>query len=179
MNKLKFTRLQSEIFTLLCKKAGAELNQRTIAKELDVSPTAVSKAIKILHKENLIKIKKDPNMNLILISLNRENIKSMQLKKVENLRQIYVSGLIEELEKEFAGATIILFGSYSRGDDNIDSDIDLAIIGIKEKDIDLKIFEKELGREIILNFYSSLKDVHKELRENICNGIVLVGGIEL
>jgi predicted nucleotidyltransferase len=178
-NKLKLTKLQSEIFSLLCKRAGLELNQNSIAKELKVSSTAVSKALKTLENENFIIIKRQGTMNLILISLNRDNMKVMQLKRVENLRQIYESGLVDEIEEKFAGATIVLFGSYSRGDDNFRSDIDIAVIGRKNKEIDLSRFEKMLERKIIINFYQTLKEIHKELKENICNGITLVGGLEL
>ena len=49
--------------------------------------------------------------------------------------------------------------------------------GIKR--IDLSEFDKTLERKININFYPSFKDIHKHLRENIFNGIVLVGGIEL
>ena len=178
-NKLKLTRLQSEIFSLLCKRAGLELNQNSIAKELKVSSTAVSKALKTLKKEDLILVTKQGTMNLILISLNRNNRRIMQLKRVENLRQIYESGLVDELEEKFAGSTIVLFGSYSRGDDNFKSDIDLAVIGRKNKEVSLITFEKILEKKIIINFYPTLKKIHKELKENICNGIVLVGGLEL
>lgn len=177
--KLKFTRLQAEIFRLLCIKAGSSINQNNMAKELKVSPTAISKAIKYLEKENLAKVVKSKTMNLILIELNRDNIKAMQMKRVENLKQIYESGLIEELEGTFQGATIILFGSFSRGDDTISSDIDLAVIGRKEKEVDLRKLENMFKRKIIINFYPNLKDIHKNLRENICNGIVLSGGVEL
>ena len=103
----------------------------------------------------------------------------MQLKRVDNLKLIYESGLADYLEKEFAGATIILFGSYSRGEDTNRSDIDIAIIGRKNKLIDLKIFESLLEREINLNFYDSFKEIHKNLKENLLNGIILFGGIEL
>ncbi|MFH1209993.1 MAG: nucleotidyltransferase domain-containing protein, partial [archaeon] len=167
------------IFSLLCKRVGLELNQNSIAKELKVSSTAVSKALKTIEKENIIIIKKQGIMNLILISLNRDNRRIMQLKRVENIRQIYESGLVDELEERLAGATIVLFGSYSRGDDNFKSDIDIAVIGRKNKEIDLSRFEKMLERKIIINFYPTLKEIHKELKENICNGIVLVGGLEL
>ncbi len=179
MSKLKLTRLQLEIFKVLCKNSGKELNQKALARETGVSSTAISKAIKILEKEDLIKVKKDSLMNLILITLNRDDKKVLQFKRAENLKQIYFSGLVEELEEKFAGATIILFGSYSRGDDTIKSDIDLAIINRKEKEINLKSFEKVLQREITLHFYSSWNEIHKELKENIFNGIVLAGGIEL
>ena len=177
--KLKFTILQQKIFRLLCIKAGEKLNQRQIAKLLKVSPTAIAKSIPKLEKENLIIKEKQKNMNLNLIMLNRNNKISMQLKRTENLKLIHEAGLNEFLEEELPGATIILFGSYSRGDDTTSSDIDIAVIGRKEKAIILGNFEKRLERKIILNFYPSLKEVHKELKENLCNGIVLSGGIEL
>ena len=103
----------------------------------------------------------------------------MQLKRVANLKQIYETGLADFLEKEFAGAAIILFGSYSRGDDIANSDIDIAVIGRKDKLIGLSAYEKLLERTININFYESWKKIHKNLKENICNGIVLAGGIEL
>ena len=54
MYKLKFTKLQLEIFRLLCVKAGERLNQRQIARLLKVSPTAIAKAIPKLEKESLL-----------------------------------------------------------------------------------------------------------------------------
>lgn len=179
MSAPKLTTLQGEIFGLLCIKAGSTLNQREIALLLNVSPTAIAKAAAPLEKSSLITREKQKKMNLTLIKLNRGSRKVMQLKRVENLRQIYESRLLDFLEDAFPGATIILFGSYSRGDDTIKSDIDIAIIGRKEKHINLERFEKVLEKKVILNFYTSLKNVHKALRESICNGIVLSGSIQL
>lgn len=177
--KLKFTRLQNEIFRLLCIKAGKSLNQREIARVLKVSPTAVAKALPLLDKECLVRVKKSKEMNLTFIGFNRDSSKAIEFKRTENLKLIYGSGLVGCLEEKFPGCTIILFGSYSKGEDTTVSDIDIAIIGSKEKQIDLTKFDKMLERTIFLHFYSSLKGINKELRENIFNGIILVGGIEL
>ena len=176
--KLKFTQLQMEIFRLLCVKAGEQLNQRRVAKFLKVSPTAVAKALPPLEKEGLAKITRSRNMNLTLIELNRDN-QTMLLKRAENLKLIYEVGLSKFLEDNFPGTTIILFGSYSRGEDTIKSDMDITIIGGKEKDIDLSDFEKRLEREISIEYYKSFKDMRKEFKENLCNGIVLAGGVSL
>ena len=176
--KLKLTKLQQEILRLLFVMAGRSLNQRAIAKILEVSPPAVMKALPDLEKENFIVIKQDESKRWA-IELNRENPRVMQLKRADNLKIVYESGLEDFIEKEFAGATIILFGSYSRGEDIINSDIDLAVIGRKEKDVELSGFEKLLNRKININFYNSFKEIHKNLKENILNGIVLVGGVEL
>jgi len=177
--KLKFTRLQNEIFRLLCIKAGSSLSQREMARLLKVSPTAIGKSIKGLEKAKLVKLKRNNTIKLISVEFNRDNSKAMELKRVENLKLTYESGLSEFLEEKFAGCTIILFGSYSRGDDTINSDIDVAVIGKKIEEINLENFEKMLERKIIINFYPSLKEVHKELKENICNGMILSGGIQL
>lgn len=177
--KVKLTNLQQEILKILFVKVNIILNQRQIAKYLDVSQPAVMKALPALEKENYILIKKDKESKRWSIELNRSNHKVMQLKRVDNLKQIYESGLADFLEKEFAGAVIILFGSYSRGDDIFNSDIDIAVIGRKDKPIKFEKFEKILGREIRINFYDSFGKIHKNLKENIFNGIVLAGGIEL
>lgn len=177
--KLKFTQLQQEIFRLLCIKSGKSLNQRKIAKLLKVSPTSIAKSIPLLKKESLITVEKSRSMNLNLIELNRDNEKAMELKRVENLKIVYESQVVNFLENNFSGCTIILFGSFSRGDDIFDSDIDIAIIGVKEGKISIEKFEKRLERTINLNFYKNIQDIHKHLRENIFNGIVLRGGIEL
>jgi len=177
--KLKFTRLQNEIFRLLCIKAGDSLNQRIIAELLKVSPTAVAKAMKSLEKSGLVKVEKSKRMKLNTVVLNREESKTMAFKRIENLKLIYESGLADFLEEKFAGGTIILFGSYSRGEDTVDSDIDIAIIGRKEKELDLSNFERMLERPIYLQHYESFRKIHGNLRENILNGIILAGSVEL
>ncbi len=177
--KLRLTNLQQGILKLLFVKTGESLNQRQIAKFLDVSQPAVMKALPDLEKTDLIKIKQDKETKRWSIELNRENYKIIQLKRVDNLRLFYETGLVDFLEKEFAGATIILFGSYSRGEDIINSDIDIAIIGRKEKNINLTLYEEKFGRKININFYDSFKNIHKRLKENLCNGIVFAGGVEL
>ncbi|MEK6938645.1 MAG: nucleotidyltransferase domain-containing protein [Nanoarchaeota archaeon] len=173
-SKLKLTLLQQDILRLLFTKTGVKLNQREIANFLKVSPPAVMKALPNLN--NFIKISKDKRWS---IELNRSEHKVMQLKRADNLKQIYESGLADFLENKFPGATIILFGSYSRGEDLINSDIDIAVIGRKDKLIDLGKYEKELERQINIHFYDSFTKIHKNLKENLCNGILLTGGIEL
>ena len=96
--KLKFTRLQNEIIRLLCIKSGKKLNKREIALNLRVSPTAVSKSLKLLEKENLIKSERVGKINLISVELNRDNPKVIALKRVENLKLIYESELNQFLE---------------------------------------------------------------------------------
>lgn len=133
--------------------------------------------MKLLQKNKLILVEKTKNINFIYF--NRDEKKAIELKRVENLKSIYLSDLLKYLEKELPGATIILFGSYSYGSDASTSDIDIAIIGRKEKILQLEEFEKILERKININFYNSLKEINKNLKNNILNGIILEGNIEI
>ena len=177
MYKLKWTQLQLEVFALLCQKAGEKLSQREISKILKVSPTAVANSIKKLKNTELIKVEKTKTINFI--SFNRDNPRAIELKRVENLKNIYISGLSDYLERELAGSTIILFGSYSMGGDTNTSDVDIAVIGRKDKMLHLEEFEKFLNRKINVNFYDSWNKIHEHLKNNILNGILLHGGVEL
>ncbi len=168
-----YTILQQNIFRLLCIKAGKKLSQRKIATLLEVSATAVGKSIKLLEKRKMIKVTRNTEMNLNLIELDREH--AIPLKKIENLRMIYESTFISKIEEDFPGCVIILFGSFARGDDIYSSDIDIAVIGTKKKG---KIYHA-LEKEVRVSTFVDFKSISKELRENLYNGIVLRGRIEL
>ncbi len=176
---IEWTQLQAEILRILCIKAGTNLSLRNLAKITGKTPTAVSNVLPKLKEEGIIKVEKSKEMNLLSIELNRDNPKSIEYKRIENLKLVYESGLVDYLRENFQGGTIILFGSYSKGEDTIKSDMDIAIICVKERDIDLKKFNKILEREITINFYDSFKGIHKHLLENILNGILLNGGVSL
>ena len=171
--ELKFTNLQLRIFRLLCIKADIALNQRNISKMLNVSPTAVAKSLPLLEEEGLISVTKDVSTKIISVSLNRNNQKTIQLKRIENLKLIYESGLASFLEEKFPSVKIILFGSYSLGEDISISDIDIAIIGAKEKTINLSSYETMLERKIHLHNYEDINKIKHELKQSILNGIQL------
>ena len=177
--KPELTNLQQGIFRLLCVKAGTSLNARAIARFLNVSQPAISKSLPDLERKGLVKVKKDKESGRFSIELNRERHEIIWLKRTVNLKQLYESGLIQLFYDTFPSANIILFGSYSFGEDTLNSDIDVAIIGAKEKNIILKEFEKVLERRININYYDSLKKLNKHFLNNLLNGIILKGAIEL
>lgn len=137
------------------------------------------KALPALEKEEFVKLEQDKESKRWAIQLNLDNSRVIQLKRVENLRLIYESGLVDYLENELSGSTIFLFGSYSFGEDNFQSDIDIAVIGRKEKKLNLEKFEKVFSKKIVVQFYDSFKDKHKNIKESVLNGILLKGNVEL
>jgi len=186
MYKPKFSLLQQEILRYLIIKAGMSFNARGLARPLDRTQAGIVKVLPELEKQGLVKIKKDKDSGRWSIEFNRDNQEAIDFKRAENLKMIYESGLVKFLEDSFPGTIIILFGSYSRGDDvwtseskGHISDIDIAIIGTKNKEINLTKFDKILERTIILNFYPLFKEIHKHLKDNILNGILLSGSVDL
>ena len=175
--KLKLTCLQQDILRLLFKRTGKNLNINNIAKALDVSQPAVAKALPFLSKNYLIDVNKDKESKRFSISLKKDDPEILGLKRADNLKQLYESGLVKFLHDSFQGATIILFGSYAFGEDIFSSDIDIAVIGIKEKEIYIENFENILERKIFLHFFKDWK-IDKHLKANILNGIILAGSVE-
>ena len=49
----------------------------------------------------------------------------------------------------------------------------------KNYSLKLEEYEKALNRKININFYDLWKNIHEHLRNNILNGILLHGSIEL
>lgn len=179
IHKLKLTGLQQDILSIFFIYPEQTFNGRALAKKLSVSQPAISKAIKNLIRENLIIVDKDKETKRLSIKLNQDNKRIFEMKRVENLKLIYESGLSDFLHEKLPGCTVILFGSYSRGEDTTESDIDFAVIGAKEKTVDLAKFEKILERKIIVNFYPSFKNIHRHLKDSILNGILFFGGVNL
>lgn len=178
IHKLTFTRLQQEILSYLFLRAGSVSTANALARHLDVSPTAIAKALPLLVEEGHLTVRKDEESRRLSIQMRREDPHLPHLKRVENLRLLYVSGLVEALADTHPGATIVLFGSFAFGEDTIGSDIDIAIIG-KKRDLPLERFEKLLAHKISLQYYPSGSSINIHLKESLCNGITLRGHIEL
>ena len=65
-----------------------------------------------------------------------KNIDNLLEKYIEEIRRIYGSSVVK----------IILFGSYARGDNSVDSDIDIMIL-VNISDIEAKEYQKKLFDE--------------------------------
>lgn len=146
----------------------------------------ISRIIKLHHKSVLIYIKK-----LLKLDLIKENKKTLyksynantrdefrRYKKTTNQIKVYESDLINYLEEKIMPNCLVLFGGYAKGTDVKTSDIDL-FVEAKEEKINLTRFEEKLGRKIHLVFEKDIRDLSKELKNNIINGIVLQGNLRV
>lgn len=149
-----------------------------ISKQAKLAHTSIKKNLETLKKEDLIteSIDKKGERDFPLYKANL-NSTFKKYKIIYNLNSMFESKLIEFIEKTLTPKSIVLFGSYSRGEDTEDSDIDL-FVECKQEKIELKEFEKKLNRKIEIHFNENFKEYPKELKNNIINGMVLNGFLE-
>lgn len=146
---------------------------KEIAKKIKLAPTSVRIHIKHLLANNLITKRKGDIFTGYLA--NRDNEEFIFYKKVLNIIRLKESGLIKSIVDLVYPESIVLFGSYSKGEDIESSDIDLLIITKEKKELKLENFEIYLKRKIHIISQKSLKNSPKELKEEVINGIVLYG----
>lgn len=154
---------------------------RELSRVLKINHTTVRQHLNKLVKEGVLSPKKEGLYlfyNLILIK------KVLNLKLYYNLEKIRESNIIEELEKVFNLPIIVLFGSYAYAMDDKTSDIDLCLISNVEKEFSADKYEKKLNRKVSIhkfnkNSWIKAKKLNPNLVNNICNGIVLSGELEV
>ena len=147
-----------------------------IARTTGIAHTSIKKNLKELVKEGIINEKNEKRGKRQFPIYNASlNTPFKKLKMIHNLEEVQeAAGFIED---KLAPRAIVLFGSYSRGEDVEDSDIDI-FVECKKEELNLSLYEKNLKRKIELHFNDNFQNYPKELKNNIINGIVLRGYLE-
>jgi len=160
-----------------------EFSLSDLAKEAGVAKANIGQIIAELEQAGFLIIEK--LSKIWRIKANQDSWYFKKSKIIYNMNFIYQSGLVEFLYNYYKHPkAIILFGSFRKGEDVSDSDIDIAIendtfkkygsAGLRE----LIEFEKSIGRKIQIHEFSR-KVVDKDVFNNIANGIVLIGFLEV
>ena len=164
-------RILSEIFDDPTKRYYI----RELARKVKANPNSIINAAKELEKRGLIK--REAKKHIVEIIPNLDSPKFAAQKKIYNLTRIYDSSLVEFLVKRYAPKSIILFGSYSRGEDIKGSDIDIAVITDNAHLADIIMFEKRLNRKIHLSLMQ-YQNISEEMYNSLINGIILYGYLD-
>lgn len=155
-----------------------KLRVRQIEREVKITLPSAIRYARELEKEGILQTTTIGEM--MLYSANRTSSEFLLQKKLFNIYQLHHSGLVEYFKQQYAAPTVILFGSYCKGEDIENSDIDIYIETPSKKNIDVVKYHKTLHRNIQIFKYRSIKDIeNKELANNIINGVKLLGFIEV
>ena len=155
----------------------AKLRVRQIERELKLPLPSIIRYCRELEKEGILR--KESVSGISTYSADRASKKFLTAKRLFNIKLVFESGLIEHLVKEYFNPVIVLFGSYSKGEDVEDSDIDLYVETQKKQEFNLQKFEKILKRKIQVFNYRNIREVpNPHLSNNIINGIALNNFLE-
>ena len=174
---MKRKSIKEEIRKYFFINPTSKLRVRQIERELKLPLPSVIRYCRELEKEGVLKIEKISG--IYLYSADRASKEYLIEKRLFNIKLMFECGLVEYIVKEYSNPTIILFGSYSKGEDIEKSDIDLYIQTFK-KEIKTEKFERFLKRKIQVFVYSDIRQIkNPHLMNNIINGITINGFLEV
>jgi len=155
---------------------------RGLAKAAKINHTTVRKYLIYYVKLGLL-VKKQ-TVPYLTFTVNVSSKKYINLKLYYNLELIRESGLIEKMEKTYDYPPIVLFGSYSKAENDENSDIDICIVSDIKKEFDILELEKKWFKRISIHQFTKksweeAKEKNPELINNIANGITLSGQLEI
>jgi len=174
---------KQRVVEVLFRYPEKEFSLSETAKKAGVAKPHIGKILGGLEQLGFITITK--LTKIWRIKANQQSGNFIKSKIVYNLNFIYQSGLVEFLNEHFGNPkAIILFGSFRKGEDFSTSDIDIAIEGETDEYKTFRLvtlsenFEREIGRKIQIHLFNR-KNIDAHVFNNIANGIVLIGFLEV
>jgi len=167
----KVNDMDLKILSLFTKGYDCEYYIREVEKLLKVSSRTALVTLAKLEKKGILESKKRGKIKVYAIrksTLSREFfLLAEQYKRIRFLEKNHVVKEILEKADAFLGGMVMVFGSYAKGMQKEDSDLDLFVVGkydekkIKEvgkkygkainiKSYPMSIFEKEICEDILL-----------------------------
>jgi predicted nucleotidyltransferase len=166
-------------FSFPDKKIG--LNDLSIA--VRVSKTNAKKAVLALKDEGFISV--EHIGRIWQISCNPGHSYNYTRRISRNLFLVYESGILDAVHKTLPNTkAVILFGSYRKGDDTEESDIDIAAEVVSDEPVRvvnlgiLPEFGYRKNVPVSLHIFSR-NNIDLNLFANVANGIVLQGFLEV
>lgn len=160
-----------------------EISLSDLSENLEISKTTANRVVNRLAEEGFLKL--EVLGRIWRISVNKGHIFNYSKKIGFNLLMIYESNIIEEVHKMIPNPkAIVLFGSYRKGDDTEESDIDIAVEVVDDKELRIleTKFRPNIGyrEEVPLRIHVfSRNKIDLNLFSNMANGIVLEGFLEV
>jgi len=183
LEKLFTSKTRVRILGILISNPDREFHLRELSREVKITPIYVKKELQNLEELNLVlKTKKG---NLSLFQINRNSLIFTELKSIF-MKTEYFGELAKKSLKKLKIDFAFIFGSFAKGIERKESDIDLFVVGDANENDLLQIIqkiEKRTGREI--NYILWKKTVlmkrakkHHLLNEIARNPIIMLIGDE-
>lgn len=179
----EFKEQYEKVLELFFSFPNKEFSLNDIVEEAQISKTTANDVITTLINEQFLQ-------RTILgrtwrITVNNDHVYTLSRKIPWTLRKIYESEILDIIIEHVPEAkNVILFGSYRKGQDTQESDIDIAVEvdGNNPLEIETIAVFKELAHRknvpVQLHIFSR-NNIDLNVFNNIANGIVLWGFLEV
>ena len=191
MEKIKFKKtrileLNDAYLKVMCwffSYPTQEISLNDLVELVNISKTTAKKVVNRLLKEEFLA--RDILGRMWRIKCNQKHPFNMTRKIAYNLQLIYESGIIDGILNSISNPrSMILFGSYRKGDDTENSDIDIAVETLDDEEVKIEnvgiITSLGYRKDVKVNILKfSRNKIDLNLFTNIANGIVLYGLLEV
>ncbi len=163
-------------YEVLLSLLKSEMHQRELAKILNTSLTRIQSVLKELRDINAVDYRKVGKNHVYFIKkniisksllLNAENYKLIRLLR----KHTFLEPIVKQLIKS-SNSMIILFGSYAKGKEKKDSDIDIYIDTTSQK---IKKATQEIYPSLSIKI-GKFNPNNLLIKEIIKNHVILKGG---
>ncbi len=165
---------EERVLELFLNEPSRQWHFSQIVEAAKISEPAANKWLKRLLKENIItRVKPRGEMPYFIGKFRHDNYRSK--KKIYAMQKLYESGLLTKLQSLKNAKAVIIFGSFARSDWNIQSDVDIFVLGDPE-DLRFGTLWSGLGlrgkaREVDVHSFSSAKEI-RDIRSGLMNNVV-------
>jgi len=151
---------------------------REIARSIGESHSTVLRKINELIRENIVDYNLEGKNKVFFIKNNlkaKNYVYSAEIYKLNKLLNKHkeLSIIFEEIKKNFSKGMIILFGSYAKGSEKSDSDIDIYLETVSNK---IKNKVKEINSKLSIKIGEF--DLNSLLIKEIIKNHVIIRGVE-
>jgi predicted nucleotidyltransferase len=166
------------VLRLFFNGPGTVLHIREVARRTGLTPRGAQNILESLKNNGLLNNRSNDIVNNYWGDYNNEIF--IGLKRSLNLYSLYSTGLISMLEDFYrTPKCIVLFGSYAKGEDTEQSDIDIAVITNMKDMPDVSKFDELLDRKISIQLITNIKKESPGFMNSMVNGIVLYGYLDV
>jgi len=163
------------VLLLFFNEPYRDFHLREIAKLAKVSSSTAKRFLDFYNEKGFLE--KQRKANLLLFKADLENPAFKHMKASYFLMKS--RSLADYLREVYPDSSIVLYGSCARGEDDLQSDIDLLVISRKKEKAELGRFEQHFERKITLLVYEPHEWEEKAKKDRAFYERILIDGIPL
>ena len=168
LNSLIASKTRRKLLNTFFSNIGSEYYTRQLASVLGISVGTIHREIKALLSSGILNVRSVGNIKLF--SLNKQNPIYEEIKNIISKTEGVVK-LVKDAVADVGGVkAAFIYGSFAKGDERPDSDVDVFVIGndVDEDElvVNISALEKKLFKEINYTRYAESEYKKEKKKKN-------------